>query len=177
MQCHENMGVLIGQGMLLQWSAINITHILLVFGVLDQKVFQVSILACYFKVLGKFCCDHSVFWNRIWKNLTFRWPCNVKNSYNKNQPDALTSQIYFWNKTLHVLDSSSGTHSNGICHTGLLTANDFTLRSTAIDPVGIWSKSPGLYEESTRFDCWPERRLTWLRCFVILFCLSKQMHG
>jgi len=29
------------------------------------------------------------------------------NSYNKNQPDALISQIYFWNKTLHVLDSLS----------------------------------------------------------------------
>jgi len=46
--------------------------------------------------------------------------------------DALISQIYFWNKTLHVSDSSSvhhqeffnerGTHSNCICHTGLLTA-------------------------------------------------------
>ena len=28
-------------------------------------------------------------------------------SYNKNQLDALISQIYFWNKTLHVSDSSS----------------------------------------------------------------------
>ena len=42
----------------------------------------------------------------------------------------LISQIYSWNETLHVLDSSSvqqqeffhSTHSNGICHTGLLTA-------------------------------------------------------
>jgi len=31
-------------------------------------------------------------------------------SYNKNQPDALISQIYFWNKTLHVSDSSSVRH-------------------------------------------------------------------
>jgi len=44
-----------------------------------------------------------------------------------NQIDALISQIYFRNKTLHVSDSSSVhhqeffhcTHSNGICHTGL----------------------------------------------------------
>jgi len=43
--------------------------------------------------------------------------------------DALISQIYFWNKTLHVPDSSSvhhqeffTAHNNGICHTGLLTA-------------------------------------------------------
>ena len=42
----------------------------------------------------------------------------------------MRSQIYFWNKILHVSDSSSvhhqeffySTHSNGICHTGLLTA-------------------------------------------------------
>jgi hypothetical protein len=40
------------------------------------------------------------------------------------------SQIYFWNKILNVSDSSSVyhqdffhcTHSNGVCHTGLLTA-------------------------------------------------------
>jgi len=39
-------------------------------------------------------------------------------------------KIYFWNKTLHVTDSSSVhhqqffycTHSNGICNTGLVTA-------------------------------------------------------
>ena len=38
-------------------------------------------------------------------------------------------KIYFWNKILHVSDSSSvhhqeffTVHSNGICHTGLLTA-------------------------------------------------------
>ena len=43
----------------------------------------------------------------------------------------MISQIYFWNKTLHVSDSSSVhhqefffycTHSSVICHTGLLTA-------------------------------------------------------
>ena len=47
-----------------------------------------------------------------------------------SQLDALISQIYFWNETLHVSDSFSihhqeffhGTHSSGICHTGLLTA-------------------------------------------------------
>ena len=52
---------------------------------------------------------------------------NTTISYNKNQP---VSQINFWNETLHVSDSSSVhhqeffhcTHSNSICHTGLLTA-------------------------------------------------------
>jgi len=46
-----------------------------------------------------------------------------------NQLDALISQIYFWNKTKRFgqfLCPSSGvfhyTHSNGIRHTGLLTA-------------------------------------------------------
>ena len=35
-------------------------------------------------------------------NLTFRGPCSMIHSYNKNQWDALISQIYFWNRTLHV---------------------------------------------------------------------------
>jgi len=47
-------------------------------------------------------------------------------SYNKNQRDALISQIYFWNRTLHVSDrftvhhqESSTVHTAiGICHTG-----------------------------------------------------------
>jgi len=42
--------------------------------------------------------------------MTFRWPCIVINSYNKTQLDALISQTYFWNKTLHVSDSSSVHH-------------------------------------------------------------------
>ena len=52
----------------------------------------------------------------------------LKISYSYNKNNALISQIYFWNKTLHVSDSSSVhhqgvfncTHSNGIYHTGLL---------------------------------------------------------
>ena len=44
-----------------------------------------------------------------------------------NQLDALISQIYFWNKILHVSDSSSVHHQefftvNTAIHTGLLTA-------------------------------------------------------
>ena len=49
----------------------------------------------------------------------------MQDSYKKNQLNALISQIYFWNKTLYVLDIGSFfrcTHSNVICHTGLLTA-------------------------------------------------------
>jgi len=44
----------------------------------------------------------------------------------QNQRDALISQIYFWNRTLHVSDSFSVHHQEsstvhtaiGICHTG-----------------------------------------------------------
>ena len=50
-------------------------------------------------------------------------------SYNKTPLDALISEIYFWIKTLHDLDSSCvhhqeffTVHNSGICHTGLLTA-------------------------------------------------------
>jgi len=47
-------------------------------------------------------------------------------SYNKNQRDALISEIYFWNRTLHISDSFSAHHQEsitvhtamGICHTG-----------------------------------------------------------
>ena len=50
--------------------------------------------------------------------------------YSYNKTNALISQIYFWNATLHVLDSLSVHHQEsstvrtaiGICHTGLLTA-------------------------------------------------------
>ena len=40
-------------------------------------------------------------------NLSFRGPCIVIYSYNKSQRYALISQIYFWNRTLHVSDSFS----------------------------------------------------------------------
>ena len=43
-------------------------------------------------------------------NLTFMWPCIVIKFLQKNQLDALISQIYSWNKTLHVSDSSSVHH-------------------------------------------------------------------
>ena len=43
------------------------------------------------------------------------------NSYNKNQTDALISQIYFWNKTLHVSDSSSVHHQQFLTvHTAMV---------------------------------------------------------
>ena len=58
----------------------------------------------------------------------------------QNQLDALISQVYFWNKTLHVSDSSSVhhqeffycKHSNGICHRGLLTACEQDQDGTAV---------------------------------------------
>jgi len=43
-------------------------------------------------------------------HLTFRWPYIVMNFYNKNQLDAPITQIFIWNKTLHVSDSSSVHH-------------------------------------------------------------------
>jgi len=41
--------------------------------------------------------------------LMFRWPCIMINSCNKTN-SALISQIYFWNKTVHVSDNSSVLH-------------------------------------------------------------------
>ena len=47
---------------------------------------------------------------RYQKNLTFMWQNIVINLLQYNQLDALISQIYFWNETLHVSDSSSVHH-------------------------------------------------------------------
>jgi len=44
------------------------------------------------------------------------------NSYNKDQLDSLISQIYFWNKTLHVSNSSSVHHQESrTVHTAIHT--------------------------------------------------------
>ena len=63
--------------------------------------------------LGNICArlKTSIFTHyRRGRNFTFRWPCIVINSLQLNQLDALISQIYFWNKTPHVSDSSSAHH-------------------------------------------------------------------
>ena len=54
--------------------------------------------------------------------------------------DTLIIQIYFWNETLHVSDSSCVHHQEfftvrtviGICHTGFLTACEQDQDGTAI---------------------------------------------
>jgi len=63
-------------------------------------------------------------------------------SYNKSQRDAIISQIYFWNRTLHVSDSFSVHHQESstvytaidICHTGyaecLLASSQHNLSET-----------------------------------------------
>jgi hypothetical protein len=58
-------------------------------------------------------------------NLTFRGPLIVIYSYNENQRHALTPQIYFWNRTLHVSDSFSVHHQE---------------YSTVHTAIGIWHK-------------------------------------
>jgi hypothetical protein len=58
-----------------------------------------------------------------------------------NQLHALISQIYSWKETLYVSDSLSvhhqellTVHSNGICHTGLLTACEQDQDGTEFHP-------------------------------------------
>jgi hypothetical protein len=63
-------------------------------------------------------------------NSTFREPRLVIHSYFKTNEMHYFSQIYFWNRNLHVSDSFSVHHQEfstlhtaiGICHAGLLTA-------------------------------------------------------
>jgi len=53
-------------------------------------------------------------------NLTFRGSCIVIYCYNKNQRDTLISQIYLWNRTLHVSDSFSVHHQeSNTVHTAI----------------------------------------------------------
>jgi len=74
-------------------------------------------------------------------SLTFRWPRNVINSYNKtNQMNQFLKLIFAIKLTCfrQFLCSSSGvfhcTHSNGICHTGLLRAYEQLASRIRTDP-------------------------------------------
>ena len=62
---------------------------------------------------------HQHFFN----NLTFRGPCSIViYSYNESQRDALISQIYFGNRTLHVSDRFSVHHQeSSTVHTAIHT--------------------------------------------------------
>jgi hypothetical protein len=79
---------------------------------LDIKVLMLSDARCKHKKKHKY--------------FIFTGPCSVIYSYNKNQRDALISQIYFRNRTLQVSASFSVHHQEssnvhtaiGICHTG-----------------------------------------------------------
>ena len=53
-------------------------------------------------------------------------------SYNKSQRDALISQIYFWNRTLHVSDSFCVHHQeSSTVHTAIYTVYaDYLLASS-----------------------------------------------
>jgi hypothetical protein len=61
--------------------------------------------------------------------MAYRFADSLRAGSGRSVRNQLDAQIYFWNKNLHVSDSSSVhhqefyccTHSNGTCHTGLLT--------------------------------------------------------
>jgi len=66
---------------------------------------------------------------RFLLHLTFRWPCIVINFYNKTNYIHWILKFIFGTKLymlrtvpLPIIGSFHCTHSNGICHTGLLTA-------------------------------------------------------
>jgi len=72
----------------------------------------------------EFCDSALLLAKRAWTSAHSKCPWR---SYNINQLDALISEIYFLNKTLHVSDSSSVHHQefftvHTATHTGLLTA-------------------------------------------------------
>ena len=85
---------------------------------LDALIFQIYFWNKPLHVSDSSSVHHQDFFtiNNFFK---FRWPCIVINSYNKPQPDALISLIYFLNEPLHVSDSSS------VHHQEFFTINNF----------------------------------------------------
>ena len=66
-------------------------------------------------------CTMTHFWAGH-SNLTFRGPCIVIYSYNKTNDMNFISQIYFWNRTLHVSNSFSVHHQgSSTVHTAIHT--------------------------------------------------------
>ena len=58
-----------------------------------------------------------------------RWQLRFTNSYNKTNQMQIISQIYFWNKTLHVSDSSSVHHQEFFTvHTAMVYVIQFASR-------------------------------------------------
>jgi len=119
-------------------------------------------------------------------NLTFRGPCIVIYSYNKSQRDALISQSYFWNRTLHVSERFSVHHqesstvytATGICHTGyadcLLANSQHNLYEllcvqckTPDDGQKTFPKHVEFYSKN-KFE-----KLVHLVCFIIRITLYK----
>ena len=66
-----------------------------------------------------------------------------RNSYNKNQLDALISQIYFWNKTLHISDISFVHHQEFFtAHTAMVYVIQVCWQfASRIRAVPCWSCS------------------------------------
>ena len=75
-----------------------------------------------------------------------------KQDQDENQLDALISQIYFWNKSLHVSDNSSvhhqeffTAHTAMVCHTVLLTSceqdQDENELDALISQIYFWNKT------------------------------------
>jgi hypothetical protein len=106
----------------------------------------------HIKCIGGMKCD-------VWKQDKWglgtadKWAVRTTRSLYQNQLDALLSQIYFGHETLHVSESSSVHHqefiyctlSNGICHTGLLTAFEQDQDGTAFRPGPARKLSTNLY--------------------------------
>jgi len=69
--------------------------------------------------------------------LAFSWPCIVTNSCNKSQLHLPISKIYFWNKTLHVSDSSFAHHQEFFTvHTKMVYVIQVTVRACEQDQDG-----------------------------------------
>jgi hypothetical protein len=93
--------------------------------ILEDRMAHKERAQCHTAIPCHNCIEYPHVRQIICTPLTFRGPCIVIWSYNKTR-DALISQIYFWNGTLHVSGSFSVHYQEsstvytaiGICHTG-----------------------------------------------------------
>ena len=79
---------------------------------------------------------------------TFMWPCIVTNSFLIKPTDALISQIYFCQETLHVSGSSYAHHQDiSTVHSALVYVMQFWWQLSSMTTCGrAWKLSSNLHE-------------------------------
>ena len=131
------------------------------------------------------CFDHLSTIGKTYKTLDiqyypFMWPCIVTNLFLIKPTDALISQIYFCQETLHVSGSSSAHHQEfstvhcctfgtGICHAGLMT---YTSAECTVENSWWWQRK---YPKHVEFL--DKNKCGKLVCLLVLLKRNNIIHS